>query len=79
MDLSLFLPPLVACLIIVAIHSYLGLHVHRARGDLRGPLAGPDGGAGLGGGGAGGQAPDSTRGFLYALGFTTHRRGALRR
>ena len=27
MDLSLFLPPLAACLIIVAIHSYLGLHV----------------------------------------------------
>ena len=27
MDLSLFLPPLVACLVIVAIHSYLGLHV----------------------------------------------------
>ena len=27
MDLGLFLPPLVACLIIVAIHSYLGLHV----------------------------------------------------
>ena len=27
MDLSLFLPPLVACLVIVSIHSYLGLHV----------------------------------------------------
>ena len=27
MDLSLFLPPLAACLVIVAIHSYLGLHV----------------------------------------------------
>ena len=27
MDLGLFLPPLVVCLIIVAIHSYLGLHV----------------------------------------------------
>jgi len=27
MDLSLFLPPLVACLVIVATHSYLGLHV----------------------------------------------------
>src|SRR3954454_887846 len=27
MDLSLFLPPLVACLVIVAIHSYLGIHV----------------------------------------------------
>ena len=27
MDLSLFLPPLMACLVIVAIHSYLGLHV----------------------------------------------------
>jgi zinc/manganese transport system permease protein len=27
MDLSLFLPPLAACLVIVATHSYLGLHV----------------------------------------------------
>ena len=50
MDLSLFLPPLVACLVIVAIHSYLGPSRHRPRGDLRRPLAGPDGGARLGGG-----------------------------
>ena len=27
MDLNLILPPLVACMVIVAIHCYLGLHV----------------------------------------------------
>ena len=48
MDLSLFLPPLVACLVIVAIHSYLGPPRHRAGGHLRRPVAGPDGGARLG-------------------------------
>jgi zinc/manganese transport system permease protein len=71
MDLSLFLPPLVACLIIVAIHSYLGLHVlarevifvdlslaqMAALGSAVAVLAG--------------TAPDSTRGFLFSLGFTT--------
>jgi len=71
MDLSLFLPPLAACLIIVAIHSYLGLHVlarevifvdlslaqMAALGSAVAVLAG--------------TAPDSTRGFLYSLGFTT--------
>jgi zinc/manganese transport system permease protein len=71
MDLSLFLPPLVACLVIVAIHSYLGLHViarevifvdlslaqMAALGSAVAVLAGQD--------------PDSTAAFVYALGFTT--------
>jgi zinc/manganese transport system permease protein len=71
MDLGLFLPPLAACLIIVAIHSYLGLHViarevifvdlslaqMAALGSAVAILAG--------------SQPDSTSAFLYALGFTT--------
>jgi zinc/manganese transport system permease protein len=71
MDLGLFLPPLVACLIIVAIHSYLGLHViarevifvdlslaqMAALGSAVAILAG--------------SQPDSSVAFLYALGFTT--------
>jgi zinc/manganese transport system permease protein len=71
MDLSLFLPPLAACLVIVAIHSYLGLHViarevifvdlslaqMAALGSAVAILAG--------------SPPDSTASFLYALGFTT--------
>src|SRR6476660_5670386 len=71
MDLSLFLPPLVACLVIVAIHSYLGLHViarevifvdlslaqMAALGSTVALLAG--------------SQPDSAASFLYALGFTT--------
>jgi zinc/manganese transport system permease protein len=71
MDLSLFLPPLAACLVIVAIHSYLGLHViarevifvdlslaqMAALGSAVAILAG--------------SQPDSTASFLYALGFTT--------
>ncbi len=71
MDLSLFLPPLVACLVIVAIHSYLGLHViarevifvdlslaqMAALGSAVAILAG-------------GQ-PDSRMAFGYALGFTS--------
>ncbi|HEX7336410.1 MAG TPA: iron chelate uptake ABC transporter family permease subunit [Gemmatimonadales bacterium] len=71
MDLSLFLPPLVACLVIVAIHSYLGLHViarevifvdlslaqMAALGSTVAILAG--------------SQPDSTSAMLYALGFTT--------
>ena len=71
MDLSLFLPPLVACLVIVAIHSYLGLHViarevifvdlslaqMAALGSTVAILAG--------------SQPDSRAAFLYALGFTT--------
>jgi zinc/manganese transport system permease protein len=71
MDLSLFFPPLVACLVIVAIHSYLGLHViarevifvdlslaqMAALGSAVAILAG--------------SQPDSTAAFLYALGFTS--------
>jgi zinc/manganese transport system permease protein len=71
MDLSLFLPPLAACLVIVAIHSYLGLHViarevifvdlslaqMAALGSAVAVLAGSE--------------PDSTTAFLYALGFTS--------
>lgn len=71
MDLSLFLPPLVACLVIVAIHSYLGLHViarevifvdlslaqMAALGSTVAVLAG--------------SQPDSSTAFIYALGFTS--------
>ena len=71
MDLSLFLPPLVACLVIVAIHSYLGLHViarevifvdlslaqMAALGSAVAILAG--------------SQPDSTSALVYALVFTT--------
>jgi zinc/manganese transport system permease protein len=71
MDLSLFLPPLVACLVIVAIHSYLGLHViarevifvdlslaqMAALGSTVAILAG--------------IPADSASAFIYALGFTT--------
>ncbi len=71
MDLGLFLPPLVACLIIVAIHSYLGLHViarevifvdlslaqMAALGSAVAILAG--------------REPDSPAALMYALGATT--------
>ncbi|HEX6616476.1 MAG TPA: iron chelate uptake ABC transporter family permease subunit [Gemmatimonadales bacterium] len=71
MDLSLFLPPLVACLVIVAIHSYLGLHViarevifvdlslaqMAALGSAVAVLAG--------------RSPDSTAAFVYAIAFTS--------
>jgi zinc/manganese transport system permease protein len=71
MDLGLFLPPLVACLIIVAIHAYLGLHViarevifvdlslaqMAALGSAVAILAGSE--------------PDSASAFLYALGATS--------
>jgi zinc/manganese transport system permease protein len=71
MDLSLFLPPLVACMVIVAIHSYLGLHViarevifvdlslaqMAALGSAVAILAG--------------SQPDSAAAWLYALGFTS--------
>jgi zinc/manganese transport system permease protein len=71
MDLSLFLPPLVACLVIVAIHSYLGLHViarevifvdlslaqMAALGSTVAILAG--------------SQPDSQSSLLYALAFTS--------
>src|SRR4030095_15698292 len=68
---SLWLAPLVACMVIVAIHSYLGLHViarevifvdlslaqMAALGSTIAIFAGAD--------------PDSTRSFAYALAFTT--------
>jgi zinc/manganese transport system permease protein len=71
MDMSLFLPPLAACLVIVSIHSYLGLHViarevifvdlslaqMAALGSTVAILAG--------------SQPESTTSFVYALGFTT--------
>jgi zinc/manganese transport system permease protein len=71
MDLSLFLPPLAACLVIVAIHSYLGLHViarevifvdlslaqMAALGSTVAILAG--------------SQSDSAAALIYALGFTT--------
>jgi zinc/manganese transport system permease protein len=71
MDLSLFLPPLVACLVIVAIHSYLGLHVI-AREVIFVDLSLAQMAA-LGSSVAilAGIQPDSTTSFLYALGFTT--------
>lgn len=69
--LDLILPPLVACMVIVAIHSYLGLHIiarevifvdlslaqMAALGTTVAVLAG--------------AMPDSTAGFLYALAFTS--------
>ncbi len=68
---SLWFAPLVACMLIVAIHSYLGLHViarevifvdlslaqMAALGSTVAVLAG--------------AAPDSSTSFAYALGFTT--------
>src|ERR671920_2560040 len=71
MDLSLFLPPLVACLVIVAIHSYLGLHVI-AREVIFVDLSLAQMAA-LGSSVAilAGSQPDSAAAFLYALGFTT--------
>lgn len=69
--LELMLPPLAACMVIVAIHSYLGLHIiarevifvdlslaqMAALGSAVAILAGAQ--------------PDSTSAFIYALGFTT--------
>ncbi len=71
MDLGLFLPPLVACLIIVAIHSYLGLHV-LAREVIFVDLSLAQMAA-LGSAVAilAGSQPDSPSAFLYALGATT--------
>lgn len=71
MDLSLFLPPLVACLVIVAIHSYLGLHVI-AREVIFVDLSLAQMAA-LGGAVAilAGSQPDSRAAFIYSLGFTT--------
>jgi zinc/manganese transport system permease protein len=68
---SLWFAPLVACMVIVAVHSYLGLHVLArevifvdlslaqvaALGSTVAILIGAE--------------PDSTRAFLYSLGFTT--------
>jgi zinc/manganese transport system permease protein len=68
---SLWFAPLVACMVIVAIHSYLGLHVLArevifvdlslaqvaAFGSTVATLAGAE--------------PDSSRAFAYALAFTT--------
>ncbi len=68
---SLWLAPLVACMLIVAIHSYLGLHIiarevifvdlslaqMAALGSTVAIFAGAE--------------PDSARSFVYALGFTT--------
>lgn len=71
MDLGLFLPPLAACLVIVAIHSYLGLHVI-AREVIFVDLSLAQMAA-LGGAVAvlAGSEPDSTTAFVYALGFTS--------
>jgi len=69
--LDLILPPLAACMVIVAIHSYLGLHIiarevifvdlslaqMAALGSTVAILAGSE--------------PGSTTSYLYALGFTT--------
>ncbi len=68
---SLWLAPLVACMIIVAIHSYLGIHVI-AREVIFVDLSLAQVAA-LGSTVAIflGAEPDSTRAFLYALGFTT--------
>jgi zinc/manganese transport system permease protein len=68
---SLWLAPLVACMVIVAIHSYLGLHVI-AREVIFVDLSLAQMAA-LGSTVAifFGAEPDSTRAFLYSLGFTT--------
>lgn len=69
--LDLILPPLAACMVIVAIHSYLGLHIiarevifvdlslaqMAALGSTVGIFAGSE--------------PGSAMSYLYALGFTT--------
>jgi zinc/manganese transport system permease protein len=70
MDLSLFLPPLVACLVIVAIHSYLGIHVI-AREVIFVDLSLAQM-AGLGSVVAllYGVAPDSQTAFIFSLLFT---------
>lgn len=68
---SLWLAPLVACMVIVAIHSYLGLHI-LAREVIFVDLSLAQMAA-LGSTVAIflGAEPDSSRSFLYALGFTT--------
>jgi zinc/manganese transport system permease protein len=68
---SLWLAPLVACMVIVAVHSYLGLHV-LAREVIFVDLSLAQVAA-LGSTVAifTGAEPDSAASFLYALGFTT--------
>jgi zinc/manganese transport system permease protein len=68
---SLWLAPLVACMVIVAVHSYLGLHV-LAREVIFVDLSLAQVAA-LGSTVAifMGAEPDSARSFVYALGFTT--------
>lgn len=68
---SLWLAPLVACMLIVAVHSYLGLHV-LAREVIFVDLSLAQVAA-LGSTVAifAGAEPDSAISFLYALGFTT--------
>ena len=68
---SLWLAPLVACMVIVAVHSYLGLHV-LAREVIFVDLSLAQVAA-LGSTVAIflGNEPDSARSFLYALAFTT--------
>lgn len=68
---ELMLPPLVACVVLVAMHSYLGLHVI-ARGVIFVDLALAQMAA-LGATAAFlfNVSPDSTTGFLVALGFAT--------
>jgi zinc/manganese transport system permease protein len=68
---SLWLAPLVACMVIVAVHSYLGLHV-LAREVIFVDLSLAQVAA-LGSTVAifSGAEPDSATSFLYALGFTT--------
>jgi zinc/manganese transport system permease protein len=68
---SLWLAPLVACMVIVAVHSYLGLHV-LAREVIFVDLSLAQVAA-LGSTVAifTGAQPDSVASFLYALGFTT--------
>ena len=69
--LDLILPPLAACMVIVAIHSYLGIHVI-AREVIFVDLSLAQMAA-LGSSVAilAGVAPDSTMALVYSLGFTT--------
>lgn len=67
--LELMLPPFVACIVLVAMHAYLGLHVI-ARGVIFVDLALAQMAAlGATTGFLFGVAPDSQTGFLVALGF----------
>jgi len=69
--LELMWPPLVACVVLIAMHAYLGLHVI-ARGVIFVDLALAQMAAlGATAGFLIGVAPDSTAGFLVSLGFAT--------